>query len=208
MPLHVVKHGECLSTIAENYGLFWETIWNDEKNAALRERRRDPNVLMAGDRVYVREKAGKDESGITGQAHTFRLKGIPVKLRIRILDEFNQPRKGLKYKLTVDGEVQSGTIPDDGLLTRIIRPLAKKATIRLETGEEWVLNLGQMNPIDYTSGVQARLKNLGFYSGRIDAQMGEETQKALRKFQRHHGLPETGKADASTQAALLVSHES
>ncbi|MGC9973362.1 MAG: LysM domain-containing protein [Bryobacteraceae bacterium] len=49
MPVHVVKQGDCMSSIADQYGFFWETLWNHERNAQLKERRKNPNVLMAGD---------------------------------------------------------------------------------------------------------------------------------------------------------------
>lgn len=208
MPIHLVKQGDCISSIADRYGFFWETLWNHERNAELRQQRRDPNVLMAGDRVFVPEKRPKEESGATTQVHRFRLKGVPAKLNLRIQDELGEPRAGLKYTLTVDGKKTQGVVPDDGLISEVIQPQAKQANITLETGEQWVLNLGYINPVDYTSGVQARLKNLGYYRGDLTGQLDEDTRKALRRFQRERGLAETGEADEASRAALEAAHES
>ena len=41
---HKVKQGECLSSIAERYGLFPETIANDSDNSELKNERKDLNV--------------------------------------------------------------------------------------------------------------------------------------------------------------------
>jgi hypothetical protein len=208
MPIHIVRQGDCLSSIADRYGFFWETLWSHERNAELRHQRTDPNVLMAGDRVFIPEIRPKDESGETTRVHTFRMKGVPAKLNLRIQDEFGEPRAGLKYTLSVDGKKTQGVVPEDGLISEVIPPQARKAIITLETDEQWVLDLGYINPIGYGSGVQARLKNLGYYLGEITGQIDDETRLALRRFQRDHGLEETGEADEATRAALEAAHES
>jgi N-acetylmuramoyl-L-alanine amidase len=207
MPVHVVKQGDCLSSIADQYGFFWDTLWNHERNAELREHRKNPNVLMTGDHVFIPEKRQKMESGETGRVHTFRLKGVPVRLNLQLLDFQGQPRAGIKYTLTIDGKTTRGVVPDDGVIREIIPPRASKGTLRLETDEEFELQLGHMNPIEYTSGVQARLANRGYYRGEISGTLDEETRDALRRFQADRGLAVTGEVDSETKAALLAAHE-
>lgn len=90
---HTVKQGECMSSIAGKYGHFWETLWDHPQNADLKERRGDPNVLNPGDTVHVPDKIEKSENCATGQTHRFVKKGVPAKLRLRLLqdpDETNQ----------------------------------------------------------------------------------------------------------------------
>jgi hypothetical protein len=36
MPVHIVKQRDCMSSIADQYGFFWETRWNHERNGELR----------------------------------------------------------------------------------------------------------------------------------------------------------------------------
>jgi LysM repeat protein len=53
-----------------------------------------------------------------------------------------------------------------------------------------------------TAGLQVALRAQGLYRGSIDAIAGPGTVAAVRTFQRSHGLPVTGLADARTRRAL------
>src|SRR5579884_676127 len=53
-----------------------------------------------------------------------------------------------------------------------------------------------------TAGLQVALRAQGLYRGAIDAIAGPRTVAAVRAFQRIHGLPVTGIADARTRRAL------
>jgi hypothetical protein len=207
MPVHVVKQGDCMNSIADQYGFFWQTLWDHERNAELKQRRGNPNVLMAGDRVFIPEIRPKDESGETTRVHTFRLKGVPVKLNVQLMDIGGLVRANLRYTLTVDGKRTTGVSGGDGMVSEVIPPRAKRARLTLETGEEYDLDLGYMNPVEYTSGVQARLKNLGYYKGDVSGTLDDETRKAIRRFQRDKNLPVTGEPDQATRDALLAEHQ-
>jgi LysM repeat protein len=52
------------------------------------------------------------------------------------------------------------------------------------------------------AGLQVALRAQGLYSGAIDAIVGPQTVAAVRAFQRAHGLPVTGIADARTRGAM------
>lgn len=87
MPEHTVGQDECIASIAKAHGLSPETIWNHPENAALRERRGDPNVLNPGDTVFVPERRERYEDRPTEQRHRFRRRGTPAKLRLQIMTE-------------------------------------------------------------------------------------------------------------------------
>jgi lysozyme family protein len=60
--------------------------------------------------------------------------------------------------------------------------------------------VGAANP--QQAGLQVALRAQGLYRGPIDAITGPHTVAAVRAFQRGHGLPATGIADARTRAAM------
>ena len=196
-----------MNTIANQYGFCWDTIWNHPKNEALLRARQDPNVLMAGDQVFIPDIRVKQRSGGTGQTHTFRMKGVPVKLCFRLSDLDGSPRVGEQYTLTVDGAKMSGVTDEEGELAEIIPPAAKKATLKIpSTNEEYEFDLGYMNPVGFASGLQARLKNLGYYKGEATGSLDDETREAIRRFKRDNDLEQTGDATPAVLNILLESH--
>ncbi len=50
--------------------------------------------------------------------------------------------------------------------------------------------------------IQLALKRAGFYSGSVDGLMGTATKKAVRKYQKKHGLPQTGSVGPQTWKLL------
>lgn len=58
----------------------------------------------------------------------------------------------------------------------------------------------------YTNAdIQQKLKDLKFYAGDVDGLAGKLTAEAVVAFQKSKGLPETGKVDPVTLAALFPS---
>lgn len=52
--------------------------------------------------------------------------------------------------------------------------------------------------------LQEKLMNLGFAPGTPDGDYGRATERAVKRFQRHEGLEETGEADTETLEALYA----
>ncbi len=84
---HSVEQGECLTSIAHQYGFFWQTLWNHPRNAELKQQRKSPNTLLPGDTVHIPDKRLKEEARETGSLHRFRVKGIPARLRLKLMWE-------------------------------------------------------------------------------------------------------------------------
>jgi hypothetical protein len=199
---HTVKQGECVESIAFEHGLFWETIWNDSKNAELKQARENPNALLPGDKIYIREKEEKEFPGASEKKHRFRRKGVPAIFQVKLLDSENKARANLKYTLVIDGDTTfTGTTDGGGKLEHRIGPNAKKGKLTVGEGkdkEEYDFNLKHLDPVEEPTGIQARLANLGYYHGRVDGKIGPRTKAALGQFQSEHGLKETGQADKAT----------
>lgn len=206
-----VRQGDCISSIAREHGHFWETIWDDGANSELREVRQDPNVLLPGDRVTLPARERKEESIAPEMRHRFERLGEPSMLRLRLLRD-GEPRANLPYTLEVDGHERSGTTDAEGKIDEPIPGNTRRG--RLTVGNEsegrvvYDLNLGRLDPVATTTGVQARLAHLGFYGGEIDGELDDETREAVREFQRSERLSESGDADEQTRERLKEVHGS
>lgn len=208
---HLVGQGECISSIAKEKGYFWETIWNHGPNSELKTVRKDPNILLPGDRVTLPPKSEKQESGATEMRHRFVRRGEPCGLRIRVLKNDDTPRANQPYTLEVDGTEQTGTTDHDGYLTIAIRGDSHRGLLTVGPPEDQVsyeLALGNLDPIEEISGVQSRLENLGYSLAGEEGVMGPNTVEAIRDFQDTNGLIVSGEPDPETRAKLLEVHGS
>ena len=210
MPIrHVVRQGECISSIASRYGHFPKTIWDDPANAELKRLRKDMNTLAKGDELTIPDKRAKQVDGGTDTRHRFRRVGVPARLKLRV-QRNGAAMTNAPFILVVDGSLQDGTTTADGDVDVPIPPGAREALLTVGEGEdivEYRLNLGHMEPIDTVAGVQARLQCLGFEVGAANGTLNEETRAALRAFQDRNGLEVTGEIDEATRARLQELHD-
>jgi hypothetical protein len=196
-----VAQGDCIYSIAKQYGFAWKVLWNLPDNAALKQKRKDPNVLLVGDVVMVPEKQQKQVSCATDANHTFQLNATPARLALQMLDRNHRPRKGLKYSVSIDGEVHTGTTDGEGKINEPMPADAKKASLVLQDGpnaEKYEISLGHVNPVDHETGGPQRLENLGLKD--MDPKI------ALLWFQKKNGLQQSGKLDSQTLAKLKSVH--
>jgi hypothetical protein len=206
VPDHHVKQGDCFSSIAPSYGFSWKTLWTLPQNSALREKRKNPNVLLPGDKIVVPKKDLRYEGRPVEKRHPFVMKDGPVKLKICLLAA-GKPISAEHYVLKIGGEQLEGVTNEAGILEQPIPPGAKEATLVL--GKEKVelrLKIGHLDPHTEISGVQGRLNNLGFHCGAVDGIIGPHTRSALITFQETFQLEQSGEADAATCEKLRSQH--
>lgn len=209
MPTHVVKAGESVISLSEIYGLFAETIWDAPENQALRDARPDMNTLLPGDELFIPELRPRSETAATGQQHTFRRKGIPAHFRIQIYD-FGEPRSDQDFTLVVDGATIEGRSNADGVVETKLPPGAKSGLLTIGEDEFQVaLSFGHLDPLSELTGVQQRLRNLGYDPGRPDGKPGPRTESALLAFQRAQSahVESTGELDDATRQRLGDIHD-
>jgi hypothetical protein len=209
VPQYSVKQGDCIMSIAEEFGFVWETIWNHPDNAGLKELRKDPNILLPGDVVAVPEKTPRTESAPVDQLSKYVKKTPTAQVRLRLLDLLRQPRANVDYVATVDGVISSGKSDGDGYITIPVPPNARQLKLKVTEGtktDEYTLPLGSIDPIDELSGVQQRLTNLGYSCGSERGTVGELTRAAIRAFQKETNLNVTGVLDDATRQKLKQMH--
>lgn len=205
MLIHQVSQGECVSSIAKQYGFGdWQTIYHDPSNQALRTKRPNPNLLYPGDLIRIPDKDKRQTDMPVGQRCAFKVKGRRTQLRLLVEDFDGTAVAGRDYHLEVGTEVFDGRTGGDGLIAHEI-PVAADAgelTVWLDdektTALYWPLRIGFLDPHDEIPGAQERLNNLGL-DNLADGATDDRSQAAIKAFQKQHGLAESGDLDRATR---------
>jgi N-acetylmuramoyl-L-alanine amidase len=206
---HTVEQGEDLLTIAARYGRAdWRQIYDHQDNARLRELRPNPFVLKPGDEVVIPDQEEGEEApfGVALDAlNTLEVgpsQTAPV--RLTLTDRRGQPYADTRFRVTFEGEETEGTTDGDGLLEAEIPVTIQEARLEAwlagpeQDPEAWILDLGHLDPIEEESGVEGRLRNLGYW--------GSSLERSLEMFQAVKRLPVTGEVDDATREALMEEH--
>ena len=207
---YVVVEGDCIESIAADAGFLWTTIWNHPQNAVLKAERLTPNLLLPGDRVHIPERGLKLLDRPTDQHHRFVRKGLPCKLRLCI-KWCDEPRRDTPYLLVIDGTRYDGTTDHEGWIEQVIPPRAASGQLTVGTDplfqQVFSLDLGGMDPVTETIGIQKRLSNLGF-NCEATGEMDDATATAIVRFQKNQDLEPTGELDQPTVDKLKTQHGS
>ena len=202
---YTVKSGDCISSIAFEQGFSPETIWNHPNNTTLKNKRNDPNILMAGDIVFVPDKQIKEVSEPTSQVYKFKCKTSPVKLNLHLLDD-GEPIANEPFMIDIDGKITEGVTDGQGKIKISILPNAKKGNLvvgEVNSQIKYDLNLGKLAPIGEVSGIKKRLHNLGYKVGILDETINEQLENAIAEFEFDHNLTQTGEITETNRAKLL-----
>jgi hypothetical protein len=202
MPDHTVEQGECLSSIADKFGIPKAKIWNHSRNSDLRQNRLNPDTLFPGDVIFVPPITLQEIACATDQRHVFVKKLNYVRFRLRLLLN-DAPRANESYTLLIGGLTLTGYTDPDGWLDEQIPASEPTGTLILKNGEEQhTLGMGTIDPIEEITGIQGRLQNLAYLDDNITGVWDEATADAVGVLQRKNNLPPTGKMDADTVSQL------
>ena len=112
---HTVEDGDCMSSIAEEYGFSVDTLWNSSDNSSLKDLRKDPNTLVPGDIVVIPDRTEKTVSCETAQTHKFKLSGAPTMFRLQLFED-EKALASLDWQMDIAGKKYSGTTDASGVL--------------------------------------------------------------------------------------------
>jgi Putative peptidoglycan binding domain/LysM domain len=205
--LHVVQQGECLSSIARQYGFpDYTKVYNHPDNAEFKRARPDPNVIFPGDQLMIPDKVAKVLSCATGQSHRFVVKLPKRKLQLKLIDASGSPIANMPYTLLVGSLTLEGSTSGEGKIEHDI-PIREQKAKLVMNGTVRTLFIGHLNPIKDTkdegiSGVQSRLKNLGYPVGAVDGKMSPSTRAAIQAFQSDHDMTVDGEVSDALIARL------
>jgi len=214
MKPYVIKQGDYLTKLAHHLGFDAEAVWNDAKNAELKSAREDPNMLQAGDVLFVPDEPKKRLELTAEQENTYVAKVPKVKVSV-VVSEDDEPLAGEKYVVLGLGDEEEMTTDAEGRVAFEAPVHVREVMVRFPERELVLrVGIGDLDPITTDSGARMRLTHLGFYG----AQLGGEDQyverddqqlaAAVSAFQAAQKLPVTGELDDSTREALIAAHGS
>jgi LysM repeat protein len=211
---HVVVQGESMSSIAAQYGWSdWKPLHDHAENANLKKLRPNPNILSPGDKVVIPPPKNEWISRPTGKSHTLVIQCPQTRFRLRLHDTEGKALAGTKYCLEFGTVKRDGKTTSEGFVDEPIPVTTQSGVLTFwpssPTGPACVIPLqfGHLDPASETTGVQARLANLGFFAGAIDGSESPELSAAIEQFQEVHGLTVNGLADDATVAKLNERHD-
>ncbi len=216
MQPYVVKRGDYLQLLADQFAFDANTIWNDPKNSSLRDQRNDPDVLCSGDVLYIPEPEPPPATTLTvGSTNNFVSPAQLVTVNVRFTSCLcfacdGQPLKGEPYE--VEGaSVDPGALDDDGYFSATLPTTVQEFVVKFPNRcEMYTIKVGYLDPPDTLTGAWQRLAMLGFADSPTiepvdgyDDGMTPQVQDALSDFQWNHSLPLTAKLDDATVAKLV-----
>lgn len=186
---YTVREGDYLSSIARAHGFVdGAALYEHPANEALRNERPDPNILAPGDLIYIPSSKAAEHSFSTDTRLRVEVPTRADTLEVELRTWRDEPYANAPYTLVVAGEVIYGDTDDDGRLRCERLPPGIKR-IELEFAErKMTLVIGGLDPVDTVSGIQGRLRNLCYYSGRCHGILDDATRDAITRFKRLHDL--------------------
>ena len=209
MSEYKVKDGDTLTRIANMNGFSVETIWNHSKNKELKGKRKDPDILFVGDIVFIPGKGIKKEDCVLNKINKYHKKDTHNNFQVMLLDGEDKPRKNLEYIIQAEDRFYKGKTDSEGKTEQHLIPsfvekvvLTIKSKNKDEIEEEYVFNIGHLDPVDTIQGIQQRLNHLGYNCGDSDGDCGEFTSLALSRFQADNDIEPDGNISDETKNKL------
>lgn len=161
---YIVGEGESANSIAVEHGFDWHTLWNLPENASLKQKRKDPDTLLAGDILHIPNLTQKQLSKSSEAHHKFKVKGKPASFKLVLLKDPDptkdklehvdksdpwkyiekpypgvkgEPYKDVPYKLLADGNlIKQGTTDASGTIEAKLSPTATDGILTLFPGKD------------------------------------------------------------------------
>jgi hypothetical protein len=191
-----------------------DDLWNHPKNADLKAKRRDRDILCPGDVLFVPDASnvGADPLPLaagTSNRYAATVPTVPVSLYLRDGEEVLKNEPYLVQGMVPDGaDPVQGTTDGDGQVTLAVPVHVREITIELTgRGVRFRAQVGDMDCLTEDSGVRMRLENLGYYPqflGHDD----DALAAAVSAFQKASGIEATSVVDDATRDALGKAHRS
>jgi hypothetical protein len=203
---YVIRQGDFLLKLATRFGFDADEVWNDDKNADLRQQRPDPNILLPGEMFYIPDSTETDPMPvITGTTNVFTPRPPTVTIICKFGGNDSTTYASKAYTITELPEMTGLATDSEGVGNVEVPVSLDTATLVFsDTAESFTLCVGDLDPHDTPSGAQQRLTTLGFPLP--DEPDEHDLRCALAMFQCARGLDPTGDLDDQTAAKLKDEH--
>lgn len=132
MTTHIVVDGDCLTSIAAQYGFAdADPILNHPDNSALNDSRLDGHQLYPGDQIAIPDREPKVVSLASGKRHKIVVKRPTRLLRVAFLDGDGEPLSGA-YKLKAGALEREGSLDGNGVLEKRLPVDVTSAEVELD----------------------------------------------------------------------------
>ncbi len=210
---HKVVQGETLSSIATRFKFSTiDTIYNHSNNSEFKALRPNPDIIHAGDELFIPETVPAKLKVELNKKVTFIIKKPKeiLSLRINLEEDKDLQAANKDATLIVDDVEHSSKVDASGLVQwKLPKTSTRMGIVKLflepdqsEPTHAFEVKLGELNPISENTGIQARLNGLGFHCGKVDNKLKIKSNEAIRKFQQVNNLAIDGMAGPNTQQTL------
>jgi putative peptidoglycan binding protein len=216
---YTIKQGDYLAKVAKEHGFAdWKPIWDHASNKALRDKRKDPNILLPGDQLHIPDREIKEHAASTEAKHRYVVKRPRLQLVLRLDEMFKSPMAGASYQLLLGDEIQAKTTDGGGKLAHDLTPGISEARLIVKDvpapGQDIAIpiKIGHLDPVEERSGQAQRLNNLAYFAGPYPDNDEKENERiyvsAVQEFQCDQQLKVDGVCGPQTQAKLVDAHGS
>ncbi|AJQ97934.1 LysM peptidoglycan-binding domain-containing protein [Gynuella sunshinyii] len=183
MKVHMVRQGECLTTIAAEFGLTPEEIWNLPDNQDLSNKRRHSGCLAPGDQLVIPNQASQGKDIAINDLTVLVIADNQYLLQLTLLDNTLNPIKNLEVRCTWPNckRYISGITNGQGIVRLTLPNLCDKGILAWEYQQrQWIrgFDVGTLLPEELTTGMDQRLTNLtgslGHYSDQFITAWADE----------------------------------
>ncbi len=214
MKPYVIKQGDYLLKLAHHLGFDADAVWNDGANGELKEVRKDPDMLQAGDILMVPDEPKKQLDLKAEQENNFVATVPKIAVSLAVTDD-EEPLADEAYVVEGLGDDEGRTTDADGFVSFEAPVHVREVTVKFVNVDlAFRIGIGELDPIDTDAGIRMRLTQLGYYGPQLagadqyveknDAQLAA----AIAAFQGAQGLEVTGDMDDATSDKLLEVHGS
>jgi hypothetical protein len=205
MAPYVIRQGDYLAKLASKFGFDADAVWTDDKNTALKELRKDPNILFPGDVLYIPDATNDvatPTSLKTGTSNDFTSSPPTVPITHKFLNPCFASQPYIVHELP---DLTGLTTDGGGTATFSVPVTLETITLVFTaTGQTFVYDIGALDPIQTASGVFQRLQSLGFIDPSVTFNPGDPSQlglvkSAVRAFLA--GPPSSGATPSTTANA-------